>query len=176
MKHVIAAGVCCVALLASAAAQQPSAPPPCEDEVYRAFDFWKGEWEVTANGQKAGDNSITEAENQCLLIERWTSATGGTGQSYNYYDPGLKKWRQIWVSGFATIDYAGGLNDEGEMVLVGEINYRSGQTAPFRGIWTPRDDGTVKQHFDQYNAETDQWDPWFTGIYTRKSDTPKPSE
>jgi hypothetical protein len=148
--------------------QQTPPPLPCQTEVYRAFDFWLGDWEVTSNGQTAGRNVITSEENGCLILEKWTSASGNTGQSYNFYDPAMKKWRQVWVSGGATIDYSGGLNDAGEMVLEGEIAYRNGNTAPFRGTWTLQDDGTVKQYFQQYNAETEAWDDWFTGIYTKK--------
>ena len=148
-----------------------AASPPCSEEVYRAFDFWLGEWTVTAGPQnaEAGVNRITAEENGCLIVERWTSAQGGTGQSYNYYDPGLKKWRQIWVSPGLTIDYAGGLNDKGEMTLEGVANYHSGLSAPFRGVWTPNADGTVTQHFDQYDAKTGAWTVWFEGRYTPRS-------
>lgn len=152
---------------APAAFAQTGAPPPCEGEIYRAFDFWLGEWEVTANGKRAGHNSITSAEKGCLIIERWTGAGGGTGQSYNYYDPGLEKWRQIWVAAGATIDYSGGLNENGEMVLEGEIAYRDGRTAPFRGTWTPQDDGTVRQHFQEYDPDKEEWADWFTGVYVK---------
>jgi len=144
-------------------------PPPCRYEIYRAFDFWLGEWEVfDLDDKKVGENKISARENGCLMLEEWTSASGGTGQSYNFYDPGMKKWRQIWVSGFGTIDYAGGLNDDGAMALEGEIAMRNATTAPFRGIWTLQDDGSVRQHFDQYNSETEKWDVWFVGIYRAK--------
>lgn len=153
----------------SVATAQPAPPPPCEDDIYRQFDFWLGEWEVTAGGQIAGHNKISSRENGCLVLEEWTSAGGGSGQSYNFYDPGMKKWRQVWVSGFATIDYAGGLNADGQMVLEGEIAYRAGNTAPFKGVWTLNDDGTVTQHFTQYDAEKQQWADWFIGLYAKKT-------
>ena len=108
MRKTLAAALC-LALPASAPAlaqsQQPAPPPPCQEDVYGDFDFWLGTWDVTTPaGQTAGVNVISELENGCLLLEEWTSAGGGTGQSYNFYDPGLKKWRQIWVSGGATSD------------------------------------------------------------------------
>lgn len=151
-----------------AAAQDASAPPPCQHEIYRAFDFWLGDWEVfTPDGKKAGVNKISEKEGGCLLLEEWTSAGGGTGQSYNYYDPGLKKWRQIWVSGASTINYSGGLSEDGEMVLEGEIAYRNGTTAPFKGTWTLLEDGSVRQHFEQFDADKKEWNDWFVGIYKK---------
>jgi hypothetical protein len=149
------------------------APPPCQDAAFHQFDFWIGEWEVFApNGKKAGENSIQPEEQGCLLVERWNGVGGSTGQSYNFVDLETGQWRQVWVSPGATIDYAGGLNDKGEMVLEGSIGYPAGQPgngAKFRGTWTPNEDGTVTQHFQQYNDETAQWGDWFIGIYKRKA-------
>jgi hypothetical protein len=156
-------------VLAQNQTAQTPPPPPCQEDVYRAFDFWLGTWDVTTpDGQTAGVNVISKQENGCLLLEEWASAGGSTGQSYNFYDPGLKKWRQVWVSGGATIDYAGGLNDDDAMVLEGDIHYRNGTKFPFRGTWTPNDDGSVTQYFQQYNPETEEWADWFTGIYKKR--------
>ncbi len=157
--------------LAAVPAATQTAPPPCQEEIYRAFDFWLGTWDVADTaGNAAGVNVISSQENGCLVLEEWTNVAGSTGQSYNFYDPGAEKWRQVWVSGGATIDYAGGLNDVGAMVLEGDIHYRNGTKFPFRGTWTPEDDGTVTQYFQQYNPETEEWDDWFTGIYTKRSE------
>lgn len=144
-------------------------PPPCEEDTFHQFDFWLGDWAVTApDGTFAGNNSITREENGCLLLERWTSAAGGTGQSYNFYNPATEKWRQVWVSSGALIDYQGGLTDAGSMKLEGTITYvASAQTAAFTGEWTLEEDGTVTQHFEQYDAESEQWATWFTGLYTK---------
>ncbi len=171
----IGSGACLVLLCAApASAQTPPSPVPCQEAVYRDFDFWLGEWEVTqvggaGDGQVAGHNSITSEEGGCLIVERWTNSGGGTGQSYNFFDPGTEQWRQVWVSAGAVIDYAGGLNEEGEMVLEGEIRNHGGPTAPFRGIWTPNEDGSVRQHFEQYDAASDEWRTWFTGLYRRSN-------
>lgn len=166
LMTAVAVGICGATSLSFA--QSDNAPPPCQEEVYRAFDFWIGEWEVfNPEGKRAGHNSITSAEKGCLIIENWKSARGGSGQSYNYYDPGLEKWRQIWVSAGATIDYAGGLNEDGAMVLEGEIAYRDGRTAPFRGTWTLQEDGSVRQYFQEYDPDKEEWADWFTGIYKK---------
>lgn len=143
-------------------------PKPCEGEPYRDFDFWLGEWDVTGpDGQVAGQNSITSEDSGCLIIERWAGAQGGTGQSFNFYDPGLDQWRQVWVAPGATIDYAGGLNGAGEMVLEGEISYRNKTSFPFRGTWTPNADGSVTQAFEQYDPDAESWDDWFIGTYRK---------
>lgn len=162
-----------VALGAGAASAQTPPPNPCEAPEYRTFDFWIGEWTVfDPNGNVAGTNKITSEESGCMLLEHWTSSAGGTGQSYNFFDPKTKKMRQVWVSRGAVIDYDGGLNDDGQMVLEGEIAYHNGTLAPFRGTWTANDDDTVTQYFQQFNNETEEWNDWFTGTYKRTKDLP----
>lgn len=168
---ILAAIVAAGALAGPAPAQ--TAPAACEGGTYRAFDFWIGEWDVfDPAGEKAGENSITIEENGCLLVERWRGADGSTGQSYNFYDPGREQWRQLWVAAGSTIDYAGGIDEAGAMVLEGEIAYRNGTAFPFKGTWTLAKDGAVIQHFQQYNPETDEWDDWFIGRYVKKPPTP----
>lgn len=154
----------------SALAQAPSFP--CEDdERFAEFDFWIGAWDVhVANGTFAGENIIKRAERGCVLIESWQSARGGTGMSINYVDKISNEWVQIWndASG-SQINIRGGLTDEG-MLLVGTIHYvANGQTLPFRGLWTPLEDGRVRQFFEQSTDEGTTWTPWFEGFYTRKS-------
>ncbi|MDJ0921311.1 MAG: hypothetical protein QNI84_09295 [Henriciella sp.] len=157
-------------LTAPALAQDDTTPPPpCDTPEYHQFDFWIGDWEVSSpDGAAQGRNVITAEESGCLLVERWVSTAGNTGQSYNFYNPVTETWRQIWVSTGAIIDYEGGLTDTGSMKLEGTITYPgSGVTAPFTGEWTPNEDGSVTQHFEQYDAEKDAWAAWFTGIYRR---------
>ena len=147
-----------------------SPPLSCEsNEINRQFDFWIGEWEVTTlAGQKAGENKISRAEKGCLLIERWTSAGGGTGQSYNYYDPAAEAWKQVWVDAGGNLGYfTGGLEGEA-MVLKGEWISPDGSKILLNGTWTPLEDGRVRQHFVQSTDNGDNWSTWFDGYYTKK--------
>ncbi len=142
---------------------------PCNhDPRFREFDFWVGEWEVTtAAGAVAGTNRISREELGCTLIERWSGATGGTGTSLNYFDPVSGNWVQHWVGVGVIIDIGGGLRGE-SMVLEGHVHYiGSGETRPFRGTWTPLDDGRVRQLFEESQDEDKSWRPWFEGFYTR---------
>lgn len=145
---------------------------PCEhDDSFRAFDFWVGEWDVhVASGQIAGHNRITSEQRGCYLAEAWTSVTGGTGASINYLDEAAGEWVQIWNdSGGNQIHIRGGVTEAG-MLLVGTIHYvASDSTQPFRGLWTPLDDGRVRQFFEQSNDGGETWVPWFEGFYTRRA-------
>ena len=160
-------------LISTGALAQPSpGPSPCvSDPHFRDFNFWLGEWKVTnrANAQLAGTNKIISIEGACALEERWTGAGGSSGMSINYYNPVTGKWRQVWLSGGAyTIDIVGGLNEEGEMVLEGTIFYYGrGAQLPFRGTWTPNEDGSVRQYFQQADADSGEWKDWFDGLYVK---------
>ncbi|MCG8441272.1 MAG: hypothetical protein MI723_05620 [Caulobacterales bacterium] len=172
--RIAPAGFAAALLLTAPAFGQDDAEPEeslCEsDERYDAFDFWVGEWEVFGeDGEKAGDNVVTREERGCLIVERWSSVTGTTGQSYSFYDPAADAWRQIWVAAGQIIDYAGGPDEDGAMRLAGEITARSdGESAPFRGVWERLDDGEVRQSFEQFDAETGDWASWFVGTYKPK--------
>ena len=155
------------------AAAAPAAPPtPCLDsERFREFDFWLGDWDVhTATGQFAGSNRIRSAENGCVVLEEWSGSQGGSGVSMNFYDAATDEWVQIWTGGGGSqIHIRGGLKD-GAMQLVGKIHYVSnGNTADFRGTWTPLDDGRVRQFFEQSTDGGENWAPWFDGYYSRKA-------
>ncbi len=144
---------------------------PCEhQDGFRDFDFWIGEWDVhLANGTYAGTNVIESTERGCVITERWSGASGGTGMSINYFDQSSGEWVQVWnAAGGSQIVIRGGLKDDG-MALEGYIHYvANGTTAPFRGLWTPLPDGRVRQYFEQSNDAGNTWTPWFEGFYSRR--------
>jgi hypothetical protein len=144
---------------------------PCENDVaFRAFDFWVGDWAVHGPaGNEAGRNTIERAQRGCVLIENWTSASGGTGMSINYLDRASGEWVQVWnAEGGSQINIRGGMTEEG-MLLVGTLHsVANNTTVPFRGLWTPLDDGRVRQFFEQSLDGGETWTPWFEGFYTRQ--------
>ena len=157
---------------AGGACAQAQAPQfPCEDDArFAEFEFWIGEWDVhLPNGTLAGSNSITSDYRKCVMVEDYESVNGFIGMSVNYLDHQAGEWVQIWSdSSGSQINIRGGLTDEG-MRLVGTIHYiGSDSTVPFRGTWTLLEDGRVRQFFEQYNEQTETWDTWFEGFYTRK--------
>ncbi len=76
---------------------------PCNNPVYRQFDFWIGEWEAFApNGNKAGDSKISLILDSCIILEEWISASVQqglryAGKSFNTWNASLKQWQQTWV-------------------------------------------------------------------------------
>jgi hypothetical protein len=172
MKALISIVLLSLLFAAGAVCGQSQAPQfPCEqDERFSQFNFWAGDWDVhLADGTFQGTNSITSDYRNCVLVEDYATPTGFVGMSINYLDHEAGEWVQIWSdSSGSQINIRGGLTGEG-MRLVGTIHYiGSDTTVPFRGTWTSLEDGRVRQFFEQYNAETEAWDTWFEGFYTRK--------
>ena len=114
----------CFLCPATALAADESAP--CSAPEFRAFDFWAGNWRVTdADGTHVGDNTITSEETGCVLVERWRSARGGTGQSLNFFDPARGKWRQLWISPGSRIEIEGGV--VGDYMILGKWDHPPGR-------------------------------------------------
>jgi len=143
---------------------------PCAHmDGFGDFDFWLGSWDVhVANGTLVGTNTIEREERGCVLIERWTNSSGGTGMSVNYLDKVTDEWVQIWnAEGGSQINVRGGLTADG-MRMEGQLHtVGNGTTVPFRALWTPLPDGRVRQFFEQSNDDGETWVPWFEGFYSR---------
>lgn len=166
MRNLLAAALTLTSL---AGLPAQAATPPCAEGPYRQFDFWVGEWDVRdAEGKTAGVNRVTSEENGCVIIEHWSSAQGGHGQSYNYYDPATQEWNQLWIGLGILLHMAGGFND-GSMRLEGPLQYLTqDRTTTLRGTWTALPDGRVRQLFEESTDGGKTWAPWFDGYYTRR--------
>jgi hypothetical protein len=112
-----------------------------------------GSWDVYApNGQLAGHNIIEPILEGCGLQESWTSATGGKGNSYNFYDAANDQWHQTWIDDSGNPLYLDGIFEEGRMVLTDGTN---------RITWTPLPSGYVRQHWE---VTTDGGATWLTAF------------
>ena len=171
MKTWVSGGLCAAMLLVGApdvAAQQAGQAPPCSTDEYRQFDFWVGEWEVTdAAGNVVGENRITSILGGCVLMEEWTGASQSRGKSWNIYNRATGQWHQSWVDNSGLLlQLDGGLQD-GSMVLEGSLTGPRGESLQ-KITWTPRDDGSVRQHWTSSQDGGATWTTAFDGIYRKK--------
>lgn len=150
--------------------QQPPQPPqasrprPVPTAEHRQFDFWLGDWEVTAGGRKAGTNVITSIQGGFAVHENWTNAGGGTGTSLNFFDRADGKWHQVWIDASGNALFlAGGLVD-GKMVLQ---SAESGGAIQ-RVTWTPLEGATVRQLWETSADKGKTWSVVFDGHYTKR--------
>lgn len=148
------------------------AESPCAHPKSKQFDFWIGEWDVTAGGNPAGKSKIVPLLGGCVLQEHWSGAQGGAGTSLNYFNPETGKWHQHWVwQKGASIDLEGELR-EGRMVLEGEKVGADGKKSRSRITWTANADGSVRQLWESSVDGGITWTAVFDGLYRRR---PAPS-
>ena len=160
----------CAALLMATGASAADDPPPCTAPAYRAFDFWLGEWAVTANGKTVGSNTIRSILRGCALHESWRSASGGLGESLTMYDAVSHRWHQLWTDTDGDMLSLSGSGTSSGMELEGvRTDAATAKRTRERIRWTPHADGSVTQRWDFAPEGTSDWAPRFEGRYARKT-------
>lgn len=156
-----------------AGTDQPQPPRyPCkESEQHRAFDFWVGEWDVTFQDKHAGVNRIELILGDCVLFENWTSAGGAyAGKSFNYYDKAEDHWRQIWIDDRGgVIEFTGDVKDGVMYYTATTRSQPDGGEIEHKLTFTPNDDGSVRQLWEQSKDGGENWNTVWDGHYVRKN-------
>lgn len=147
----------------------PTAVAPCSSSEFRAFDFWIGEWEVTAAGNTSptATSRITARHGGCVVLEQYRTGGGYTGMSLSFYDAPRKVWHQTWMGADGTpLHIEGGLNAAGEMVLSNANwpGYVPGSPIN-RVTWSPNEDGSVRQNWETSSDGGKTWSDVFDGRY-----------
>lgn len=143
---------------------------PCREAVERrGFDFWVGNWDVTSAGQAAGKSEVRLILGDCVVFENWEGVSGMSGKSFNFYDAGYDRWRQIWVDDTGSvIEFTGRIVD-GEMRYTATTrDPASGEETRHKLTFTQNEDGTVRQLWEQAAGDDEQWQVAFDGRYTRE--------
>ena len=142
---------------------------PCRNNpLNRQFDFWIGDWDVHANGQKVADSKIEYSLEGCLIIENYTAFHGYSGKSLNFYDTGDKKWHQMYTDNNGNISRYSGELKEGSMYLWGENTDSKGDKSLVRMEFTPNNDGSVRQLYEGSTDGGKTWSIYFDGQYIKK--------
>ena len=158
--------------IASCSAPLCAQPPkPCSASEFRQFDFWMGQWDAyNALGRAEGSVENVTATGGCGFIEYRRFPDGQTGVAFNIYDPVRTTWSQLWQAPGNVVRLEGrwsgtALETEGTIAPTGQAE------KPFRVVWTPQPDGSVKQDFFVRGTAA-AWKPWFTTIYRRQAAKP----
>ncbi len=141
---------------------------PCKSSpAHRAFDFWIGTWDVSSQGAPAGHNEIIPVSGDCVLYENWTSVTGGTGKSFNFYDSAEGHWRQIWIGDRGGVIEFTGQFEDGVLHYTAETKNPNGTTTLHKLDFYPNEDRSVRQHWQQSNDGGETWQVAFDGHYVK---------
>lgn len=144
------------------------ASQPCEFAEARQFDFWLGEWEVTANNKLAGKSKISLAAGGCALLEEYESTGGYSGKSLNFYKTDLRKWQQVWVGSDGGVLILTGEYQGHKMILSG-ASQNEGKQVWDRITWhNNAAEQTVRQVWERSQDGGNSWKTVFDGLYTKK--------
>ena len=134
---------------------------------YRQFDFWVGDWQVLNKaGQQVGTNNVVALQSGCIIEENWVSGAGGTGQSFNFYNPVTHKWHQSYMDSDGGNWMMDGEFKDGAMRFEGAIYTPSGKTMVKVTFFNLGD--RVRQLAETSNDQGQTWITGFDGMYVRK--------
>lgn len=142
----------------------------CQTAEYRQFDFWLGTWQVTNKLNKnISSNKVSSINNGCGLLEEYTTESGYQGKSLNIYDQTDGLWHQTWVdtSGLRLVLAGRWQEKQGNMVLEGKGYDKNMLELLNKIIWTPLDNGTIRQQWLQSRDQGKTWQSIFDGIYRK---------
>lgn len=146
---------------------------PCHEPVYRNFDFWLGQWDVTAAGSPTptAQSSITAVQDGCVVLEQY-AAGPYTGMSLSFYDTVTGHWHQTWMSNSGGAVYMeGGLNADGAMVLTdADLPVSEAAGSINRVTWSENGDGSVRQFWEVSSDGGETWSVSFDGRYVPRSE------
>jgi hypothetical protein len=165
-------------LVASRAPAQSPAGDGCRAVPNaKVLDFWVGEWTVRETGKTGidGNDRIELILGGCAVLEHWVGInTDDKGESFFYFAPGSRRWKQVWTTQHAEL--LGGLKEK-EMVAVypnhavrfqGNLSTPNGVTVIDRTTLTPLDNGTVHQVIEVSRDGGQTWVVSYDAIYTKK--------
>ncbi len=143
---------------------------PCRSSTEaRQFDFWVGDWSVRIGGTEIGTNRIEHAVDRCALLENWETPGGPNGKSLNYWDPQLRRWRQIFIFDNGGVNDYTGEWKEGEMrFLSAPALTAAGRVVNLRMTFIPMARDTVRQRIEVSSDSGRTWTPNFDALYIRR--------
>jgi hypothetical protein len=164
-------------LLATLATGQADTAAGCGDQpAYQLLDFWIGKWDVYADGNLDGHDTVARVLGGCAVTEEWADANGSKGLSLFYYLPATQEWKQVWVTDHAT--RAGGVKekklvarlDGGGVQFQGTVIGPQGHPYLDRTTLTPLPSGEVHQVIEFSRDQGASWKVVYDAVY-RKSAT-----
>lgn len=154
-----------------------NAQKPCNDPVYRQFDFWVGEWEAfNPKGNKGGDSKISIILDSCIILEEWTSA-GTTqqgikymGKSFNTYNRSTKQWQQTWVDNVGgSTEFLRGERSDGKIIFYADkVVGPKGEIFMRRLTFTKLSGDKVRQFGERSDDQGKTWATEYDLEYRRK--------
>ena len=141
---------------------------PCRNAPeHRQFDFWLGEWDVEANGQRIARSSIQLVLDECAIFENYEGGGGYSGKSFSVWSSGPKRWEQHYVDTAGGSRFWSGHLENGKMVMTTEFE-RNGAKVLNRMTYSKEGPDRVRQLIETSLDGGKTWAPGYDGMYVRR--------
>jgi len=148
------------------------------DPLARALHFWVGKWDCysATTGKLNGRNELIARVGDNVLHEIWTPVGGGpNGESWNYFEPNTRTWRQHWViPGAPPISLVGKREGKGILFEGPNLDGQLGQNRR-RMFVRPIGNGRVQQTGTQSSDGGQTWQPRYDLIYVPRGEAFDPA-
>jgi hypothetical protein len=138
----------------------------------RQFDFWVGDWEVhdnTQNQMLVGSSHVERILNQCVIFENWTGNFGGSGKSFNAWNPELACWQQNWMDDKGGVtNFTDGRWDGTKLVFLADKKDSNGKPVKNRLSFFALGPDQVRQFSEQSRDGGATWTVVYDFNYLRK--------
>lgn len=156
-----------LALVAAATGAAAQSSAPCRSDERRAeLDFWVGSWRVVdREGRTVGTSRVEKRQQGCLIGEAWSSASGGGGESINFFDPAAGLWKQHWVDQAGSVVHYAGRVEDGVLRFEGQHVAADGTVTTARSRLEPVAGGRLHHLIEHSSDGGRTWSVYFDGTY-----------
>jgi hypothetical protein len=135
----------------------------------RQLDYWLGDWIVTYPGASgSGSSKVYLSLDQCLLVERWDSGTGFSGENIFAYNPEDKLWHGLYADNHAHVHVFAGRVKSGSAQFDGRSHDAKGEVVLNRLTVVRVTPNKVEQIWEKSGDSGATWKVEFRGDYSRK--------
>ncbi|MBL4801388.1 MAG: hypothetical protein JKY45_05790 [Emcibacter sp.] len=149
---------------------------PCAHPMFRALDFWVGDWKVyhRESGELAGFDRVGRILKGCAIQQSWISLDDHfssplvpfrmNGKSLTAFNG--QHWTQFWVDNQAGSQMISGGFEEAVLTLKSQTPVMG---HIYKLTWEKQKDGTVRHMARRRKVEVEKWDVLFDFIYRRNA-------
>ncbi len=185
MKNILLF-ICMMAGLSMAAQARENKRPlvPCAHPMFRALDFWVGDWKVyhRESGELAGFDRVGRILKGCAIQQSWVSLDDHfssptvpfrmNGKSLTAFNG--EQWVQFWVDNQAGSQIIKGGFEDNKLILKSQTPILG---HIYKLTWEKKKDGTVQHIARRRKVDEEKWQVLFDFIYRRNiSEMPLPKQ
>ncbi|HVI07720.1 MAG TPA: hypothetical protein VND65_05450 [Candidatus Binatia bacterium] len=152
-----------------AACTSALAQPCAQNPASRQFDFWLGNWSVSAPGSgPTAASKVVLSLDQCLIVETWDGGRGHSGQNTFAYSPEDKNWYGMFADNDGRVHiFTEGKVSSGAAEFRGSSRSQTGDPVLNRVRIVRLSANKIEQTWEKSTDNGANWTAVFRGEYSR---------